>query len=35
MVCGFFNDTISSSDYTAYDTKINKLERMWKEAVVA
>jgi hypothetical protein len=33
--CGLFNDTVSSSYYTASDDRmINELKRIWKKAVV-
>jgi hypothetical protein len=36
FICGIFNDAVSSSDYIAsIDRKINELEMIWKEAVVA
>jgi hypothetical protein len=28
-------ELVSNSDYTAFNERINKLERMWKEAVMA
>jgi hypothetical protein len=36
FICGLFNGTFSSSDYTASNNKmINELERIWKEMVMA
>lgn len=36
FVCGLFNNSISSSDYTVSNgSMINELERIWKDVVMA